>query len=145
MTDPDACVRRVAAALSARVHATDLAIALRSELASSSTDVRETAVLALGYAGKGNAEPALAAAARDADVRVRRLAAWGLGRSDNAAALAPLDRLIGDDDPLVRVNAALAMGSLSRRDAVPVLVGVLRSDRDPHVRRAAAAALGRIE
>ena len=145
MGDPDSCVRRTAAHLVSRVRSTRLSQALGPELTSQSAETRETAVLALGYAGRADAESALASAGTDREVRVRRVAAWALGGTNNRAASGPLIPLLRDDDPLVRINAALALGALEAKDAIPALSGALSSDRDPRVRRAAAAALGRME
>lgn len=145
MSDRDACVRRTAAELVGRGEARDLAADLRSELGASDATVRETAVLALGYAAESTAEPALSRASADAEPRVRRTVAWALGRSGNGAAATSLLRMIHDADAMVRVNAALSLGALSVDAAVAPLSGVLSSDPDARVRRAAAAALGRMD
>lgn len=145
LSDPDPCARRIAAELLARVENVGLATALRAELASAGAETREAAVLALGYAPRKSNEQALLIAATDRDVRVRRVAGWALGRTGDRAAVSPLSTLLRDDDPIVRVNAALALGSLATKEAVPALTNALAGDRDARVRRAAAAALGRIQ
>jgi HEAT repeat protein len=55
---------------------------------------------------------------------VRSLAAWHLGRLGPAfpgieQALLPLRQLEADEDPSVRVEAALALGMLERKGAPP--------------------------
>jgi HEAT repeat protein len=123
----------------------DLANELLSELTGPDPTRRETAVLALGYSADSASEPALARAASDAEPRVRRTVAWALGRTRNEDAAATLLRMLRDADPLVRVNAALSLGALSAGPAVEPLSGLLASDGDARVRRAAAAALGQID
>jgi HEAT repeat protein len=145
MSDPDACVRRMGAALAGRVRGSALARAVAPELESPDANTREAAILALGYAADGRNEARLAVAARDAEPRPRRIAAWALGQTGSRAAVAPLENLLRDADSMVRVNAALALGTLSASDAVPALTAMLASDRDPRARGAAAAALGQIK
>jgi HEAT repeat protein len=55
----------------------------------------------------------------------------------------PLQRLARDADPGVRANAAWSLGTVGRRDAVPMLIALLR-DPDAAVAGNAAAALGRV-
>jgi HEAT repeat protein len=143
--DSDGCVRRIAAVLGGRLRQANLAGALAGELSSADLNTREAAALSLGYFGRPTAEPALATAVKDRELRVRRAAAWALGQTDNRAAVAPLSTLLSDEDSMVRVNAALSLGALQAKDAIPALATLLARDRDPGVRRAAAAALGRMQ
>ena len=77
-----------------------------------------------------------------------RRAAWlaqvqVLGGRRDAEALHALARLAADDDdPVVRAQAVVVLGSFAALDAGPVLVQALAKDPHPHVRRMAARALG---
>ena len=77
-----------------------------------------------------------------------RRAAWlaqvqVLSSRRDATALHALARLVAHDDaPMVRAQAALALGSFAALDAGSVLVEALANDPHPHVRRMAARALG---
>ena len=133
------------AVLGERLRQANLATLLAGELSSVDLNTREAAVLSLGHFGRPTAEPALSIAAKDRELRVRRAAAWALGQTDNRAATAPLSGLLSDEDSIVRINAALSLGALEAKDAIPALANLLARDRDPGVRRAAAAALGRMQ
>jgi len=75
---------------------------------------------------------------------VRRLVAWALGRTESRSASKALIDMLRDTDGLVRVNAALGLGSLEAKDAIPALTKMLASDTEARARRAAAAALGQM-
>jgi len=76
-------------------------------------------------------------AARDADVRIRRLAVEMLAASNDPKATDAMRRGLGDEDPLVRATAVRAMAT---RDDVAEIADSL-ADPDPAVRLAAVTAL----
>jgi HEAT repeat protein len=89
------------------------------------------------------------------DAKVRRSAAFALGRMGGDAGAAVPDlvrRLREDKDAGVRDMAASAVGDIAKAakggdrnlwsDAGDALIGALKNDGDPHVRRSAAYALG---
>lgn len=85
----------------------------------------------------GVADPA------DADWRVRTLAVRDLVRLGPAHA-AELRAGLNDAHAHVRQLAAMALGILRQRDAVPGLVALLQGDAESFVRAQAAVALGQI-
>src|SRR5258708_140591 len=87
--------------------------------------------------------PALEAALRDHENAALRNAAIETYVRLGAAAVSPLLTLLGDADEEVRNFAAVMLGSLRDRHAVPALIAALR-DPDVNVRHAAAASLGQI-
>ncbi|HEX9621961.1 MAG TPA: HEAT repeat domain-containing protein [Polyangiaceae bacterium] len=85
----------------------------------------------------------LVRALSDPAVRVREAAALSLARPGaDFAAAALIERLRGDDWPLVRAAAAQALGALSHGGAVDRELIHALEDPSPHVRAPAAAALG---
>jgi HEAT repeat protein len=90
----------------------------------------------------------------DADAKVRRSAAFALGRLGAGAqpAVRDLVRRLRDQDGGVRAMAASALGDITKalngdaldvwEEAAGTLVDVLKNDKDAHVRRGAAYALG---
>jgi HEAT repeat protein len=92
--------------------------------------------------GKPAVEP-LIAELEDDDPLVRRQAAQGLGEIKDPRAVEPLIDLLNDGDSLVRRHAAKALGRIKDVRAVSPLIEVLNAkDEQPHVRMAAAEALG---
>jgi vesicle coat complex subunit len=116
----------------------------RSALRDSEPGVRATAAWALGMIERADAVGVLAESARDSNVGVRRVVAWALGAIESSSALPTLIDMLDDADSSVRIQAALALGAIENADAITPLTRLLQSDRDPQVRRAAAAAIGQI-
>src|SRR5262249_56020366 len=79
----------------------------------------------------------------DRDAEVRAQAAKVLGEGRVAEAYGRLLPLLADAEPRVRFFAALAVGKLKRREAVPAVVQMLRdnADRDAYLRHAGVMAL----
>jgi HEAT repeat protein len=88
--------------------------------------------------------PRLAAAMRDEDACVRRVAASLMSRVQHLAAVAAMVDALGEGNPGTREVAALALGMANAEGAAGTLQARLR-DEMPGVRRAAAWALGEIE
>lgn len=95
--------------------------------------------------------PALAEAAAARDARLRARAALAYGRIAQAAGIAPLLRLLGDDDAQVRGTAAFSVGQLgwfeARKGHEAELIAALLpllGDMDGGVRSRAVAALGKL-
>lgn len=107
-------------------------------------NVRVAAAWTLGMIESTDAIPALTEAARDSDARMRRTVAWALGTIESSTSVPTLSAMLSDVDVTVRIQAAFALGQIESTDAIPALVRLLETDRDPRVRRAAAAALGQI-
>ena len=118
---------------------------LRSALGPGDACVRQTAARLLGRTQHPRAVAALIEAAGVADASTRELAVLGLGLSDAPGAYDPLVGALRDGEPGVRAAAANALGRLGDHRAMVVLVPVLRNDRIPVVRRAAAYALGELD
>jgi superkiller protein 3 len=108
------------------------------------TDWRERRAAALALASDGTRRPpralgALASALDDRDGFVRESAARALGAA-GAAGVPSLAAHVGDELPEVRAALATALGK-SGSSAARAPLDRLAADRDPSVRRAAAAAL----
>jgi HEAT repeat protein len=109
-------------------------------------------LMVLGNAGKpywSVAGPALRAALKDGQPRVRRSAAYALGAfgPDAAPARDDLITAAGDSSPIVRQNAAWALGRLGKEigdDGVAQLRNLLKDTDEPLVRRDALHALGEV-
>jgi HEAT repeat protein len=113
LRDNDACVRRLAAPLLARVRTLTSNQALRVALQHDSAVTREAAALGLGYTGDPAVIPALLSGLQDGDARVRVACAWALGEIEDARAVGALVRLLREDrDADVRRAAAWALGSI---------------------------------
>jgi HEAT repeat protein len=127
-----------------------LAAGLKSDPA---REARETAARALGRIGKAapaaRAEmipPLQTAAAKDADpvTRVVALGALAMCEVDVPAQIAAIRKYLHDDDALVRMKAAHALGGLgiAAKEAAPEIVTVLKHETDAHRRGYVARALG---
>lgn len=109
----DACVRRLAAPLLARVRTLTANQALRLALQSDQPATREAAALGLGFTGDPAVIPALLAGLQDAEPRVRVACAWALGEIEDDRAIGALVRVLREDrDADVRRAAAWALGSI---------------------------------
>jgi HEAT repeat protein len=86
----------------------------------------------------------LAAALRDPDPCVRRMAALKLGRSGHPRAIAALTTALGGAEPELRAVGALGLGYAEDPRSIEPLGDALHDDT-PEVRAAAAWALGEIE
>src|SRR5437870_4856089 len=106
--------------------------------------IRCTAADVLGRIGKDaeNVVPALETALDDKDASVRRAAAAALQKIGGKTSLLILVRSLKDQDPLISISAARALGRMGAA-AVPALTEALK-DPDRIVRARAASALGRI-
>jgi len=114
MRDPDACVRRVAAAMLARVEAPGTAAALIAALDDPAEHTRAVAAIGLGLAETRAAVQSLVRRLRDPAPAVRRSAAWALGEIEDKAAMLPLIELLErDSDARVRQAAAMAIGRVT--------------------------------
>lgn len=116
---------------------------LAQRLADDRPAVRKRAMDQLPLLGTG-AVPALEAIAKDsqAPARQRLAAVWTSARLTQAAARAVARTALQDADPLVRQAAAHVVAIYRDKQAGNLLVERLK-DESPHVRRAAAEALGR--
>jgi hypothetical protein len=106
-------------------------------------DLRQEAARALARIGGHAAVSALEWGLGDQESQVRHEIIRALRRSNDAAAVAPLNRiLLTDRDPGVRREAALAIGRLEGAAAGDALGSALH-DPDPSVREAVERALQR--
>jgi hypothetical protein len=83
------------------------------------------ATLAVVSFPKGQVEPALVAALKNAMPERRAAAAYLLGRSSEAAHRAMVRPLLTDTDAKVRYQAARGLLAAGEKESVPVLVGLL--------------------
>ena len=97
-----------------------------------------------GRRAPGSTVPVLAAALRDDDPCVRRLASPLLGRVRTPAALAALRTALRDERPATREAAALGLGYTDDSAVIPALLGGLQ-DAEPRVRAASAWGLGELD
>ncbi len=79
------------------------------------------------------------------DSQLRADAAWQAGRLRIMAAYKRLRKLLRDRDPLVRRNAAYALGMLGNKEAAIALVDRVPRERVPNVLVQLAIALGRLK
>jgi HEAT repeat protein len=115
----------------------------------SETSPAKEAADTLGDIGEA-AVAGLLQALNNADWRIRKFAAYGLGeaepQADRATAVAALgNRLTTDAHADVRERSAWALGEIEDAAAVDALTAALRGDADRRVRATAAWALGEIE
>lgn len=89
------------------------------------------------------AAPELAKLAADADARIRRRAAFAIGRVGLKEGILPLTPLLADQDSEVRQAAAFALGLIGDASASAALTPLL-ADPSPMVRGRAAQALASI-
>jgi HEAT repeat protein len=144
IADQDWCVRRLAAPILGHVRDASAMQAMIAALAASDAGTRETAALALGFAGDPRAATPLVGRLGDDSPRVRATAAWALGEIESKESVRPLIGALRDADALVRESAAQALGEVEDTAGIAPLTEVLKTDRVPAVRRAAARALGEI-
>jgi quinoprotein glucose dehydrogenase len=93
------------------------------------------------------ASKALLGLLQDREIEIRANAARVIGNTrDEEGFYALCDRVRSDTSPRVRHLAAIALGRLGAREAVPTLIELLRSsaDQDPVLRHAASYALALI-
>lgn len=115
--------------------------------------VRDAIVFALGEICRdepairtdGDLEALFLNAILDADPHLRRSAAYALGclRTKSAATRNALDKALGDQEPMVRQNAAFALAQFAE-SAIPSLKKAL-VDNDSLVKRDAASVVGQME
>jgi len=144
IADQDWCVRRLAAPILGHVRDPSAMQVMLEALAASDAGTREMAALALGFADDARAVTPLVRRLGDDSPRVRATAAWALGEIESKEAVRPLIGALRDSDALVRESAAQALGEVEDTAGIAPLTDVLKSDRAPAVRRAAAKALGEI-
>ena len=161
--DPSAIVRATATRAVLSLSPDDAAAALLPLLQDRDEFVRQEAAYALGAARSRTAVAALAALlAGDKKPGVRGAAAVALGLIGDESAVIPLTEALGrrlpaagllnrirrrktEENEFVRRAAALSLGQIRSRAAVPALIAVLVDERaGDDVRREAARSLGLI-
>lgn len=108
-----------------------------------SDDLRHQAVDLLATRAEPCALPCLVERAGDPMAEVRSLVGFGLGRIGSSDGLGALIRLIADEDPMVRANAAQALGMIGDPAARPHLEAA-RKDEYGVVQDAVKEALPKI-
>src|ERR1051326_374892 len=83
----------------------------------------------------------------DSDAEVRAQSAKVIGERHCLIAYDGLVKLLSDSAPRVRFFAAMSLGKLGRKEAIPAIETMLRqnADKDPYLRHAAVMALTRID
>ncbi len=144
LRDDDAGVRGRAAKLlgEKRDHADEIAALVKVGLGRRPKEVRREAARALARAGRRAIE-ALRKALRDKQADVRRECALALGRLEDRESAPLLSERLVDPEALVRAAACESLGRLQGRDALGLAAAVLRGDRAPEPKIAAAEILGR--
>ncbi|MBI5498855.1 MAG: HEAT repeat domain-containing protein [Deltaproteobacteria bacterium] len=103
--------------------------------------LRPAALQALDGLGIAVGVPLLAPYRADERASVRELVARLLGRTEDAAALEPLEVLLADSSPAVREAAVGAVTEVGGVDAAELLRSVLAGEKDDWVKRAIRRAL----
>ena len=84
----------------------------------------------------------LTAITKRGDARLRRRAAFAIGRVGDPSGRPALEALLADPEAAVRQAAAFGLGLLGDKAAVPALLGVLNGDASPLVPVGAVAIMG---
>ena len=79
---------------------------------------------------------------QSSDQRIRRKASRTLGKLKHVSAVQPLSNALKDEDGIVRIAAAEALGSIGDKASRFSLIEILENDSYHHARAAAAKALG---
>jgi HEAT repeat protein len=116
---------------------------LIAALKDSNSDVRSSAVRALGELKDSRAVAPLIATLNDSDRHVRSGAAQALGKLKDRRTVEPLIAALKDSDWEVRSDAARSLGEIADSRAVESLIAALK-DWSGGVRMSAANALGEI-
>jgi len=114
-------------------------------LRSPDPNLREAAASLLAFAAMSGrnieaAVPSLLETLQDAEPKVRRTAAWALGRCGDRRAVGRLITLLKDEDASVQAAAAGALGEIGDPQASGALLAAV-NDADGRVRAAAAKAV----
>ncbi|HEX9705906.1 MAG TPA: HEAT repeat domain-containing protein [Gemmatimonadales bacterium] len=116
---------------------------------SAASAVGEKAVFAATLADSITVWPELLRIAREEALprRTRRTAVFWVGQAAEAAATRGLDELLTADtvDREVREAAVFALSQRPREEGVPALIRIVRTHRDPEIRRKALFWLGQSE
>ena len=107
--------------------------------------IRIAAAHAMGELGGPKAVDRLVAVLDDTSYSVVDAALVGLGRLRAVSAYDRIVPLLESDIPHVRKHAAMALGELGDRRAVPAVRNLARNDPDPGVRFMAGRALKKLE
>jgi HEAT repeat protein len=110
-------------------------------LTSAHPEIRQQIADALGDIHHPDALPALMEATRGQFFTVRARAASALAKIGDAQAIQILISLLSDNEPSVRIAAALAVGSFRDKSSLIRLSDLLLEDREIEVRQAAAQGL----
>ena len=145
LKDPDPTVRWDAAEALGKSKSPSAVSPLIEALADEDIAVQNAAAEALGKLGKVAVQP-LSNLLGDVEPTMRRLAAFALGQSACPAAVAPLAEAIKtDQDPGVRIEMAVALGTIGGPDAQGALEAAAVDDKDAKVKEAAINALNALK
>jgi hypothetical protein len=114
------------------------------DLLANDTDgrIRERAVTALGNSKDPAALDLLLATARtNADPKLRSQAVGALARRPEPKILDTLRAAIGDPDPGVQRRAISTLNSLPDGEGIPLLIQVIKTTKDPQIRKEAMNSL----
>jgi HEAT repeat protein len=116
---------------------------------SAGASVAEKAVFAATLADSVTVWPELLRIARESALprRTRRSAVFWVGQAAEEAATRGLDELVAGDtvDRDVREAAVFALSQRPREEGVPALIRIVRTHKDPEIRRKALFWLGQSE
>jgi HEAT repeat protein len=118
---------------------------LKEDLSSRDEEKRREAVLRLIWIKSPQASEIAERALNDRSAKVRAVAAKAILQLPQERVVQLLLPLLKDKNEFVRREAAYAAGALKSPLLIPALAQLLRKDRSPAVRGAAALSLGEIE
>ena len=116
----------------------------RARMTSADTEVRRDAISQLGAMRHPAASRAVLPGLQDAESIVRATSITAVSSLPPEESTASVLPLLNDKDVLVRREAAYALGRAKSHTAIPLLIDLLRFDKEDEVRGAAAVALGDI-
>ncbi len=117
---------------------------IKANLASGNTELKRNALYQIKIIRTEDASRLAITALSDANEIVRATAASAIIYLPKGEATAALIPLLNDKAPFVRVEAALALGTVADRSSAAPLIRSLQKDRANEVRSASAVALGKI-
>ncbi|HOW26992.1 MAG TPA: HEAT repeat domain-containing protein [Elusimicrobiota bacterium] len=145
LSDADENVRSSSARTLGLMRTKDASKELSRLVTDDPTDqVRQSAVVALGFIADETTVPSLVKALKDAYVGVRYAACQALATLRAPEAVPPLIDLLKDADPKMRRNVALSLGQIGNSSAVIALRQALKDD-DTTVQAGALQALGMLK
>jgi HEAT repeat protein len=144
ITDANPHIRESAVRIAGYFGYSDCVALLTDRANDENENVRRAAIESLANFEDESVVPLLRVAIRDDSPKIRTAAAQSLGQLQGVAAVPELIQTLKDSDPWVRYYVLQVLGQIRSPESVDAVAGVLREDKAPQVRIAAAEALGSI-